>query len=80
MTARVRIAMREQRGEAGDGYAALSYVLAGPLLYGGLGWVGDHFLGTVFLTLVGVVIGLALSVYVLYKRFGAPPVATDTTH
>lgn len=72
--------MSEQRGAAGDGYAALSYVLAGPLLYGGLGWVGDHFLGTGFLTLVGVVLGLALSAYVLYKRYGVPPEATDTTH
>jgi ATP synthase protein I len=62
--------MSERRGEAGDGYAALSYILAGPLLYGGLGWVGDHLLGTIFLLPLGVVGGLALSVFVIYKRYG----------
>jgi len=44
--------------------------LAGPLLYGGLGWVGDHLIGTVFLLPLGVVGGLALSVFVIYKRYG----------
>jgi len=62
--------MSEQRGEAGDGYAALSYILAGPLLYGGLGWVADHLLGTILFLPLGVVGGLALSVFVIYKRFG----------
>jgi F0F1-type ATP synthase assembly protein I len=62
--------MSERRGEAGDGYAALSYILAGPLLYGGLGWVADHLIGTVFLMPLGLVGGLALSVFVIYKRYG----------
>jgi ATP synthase protein I len=62
--------MSERRGAAGDPYAALSYILAGPLLYGGLGWVADHLLGTIFLLPLGVVGGLALSVFVIYKRYG----------
>jgi F0F1-type ATP synthase assembly protein I len=62
--------MSERRGEAGDSYGALSYILAGPLLYGGLGWVADHLLGTIFFLPLGVVGGLALSVFVIYKRYG----------
>lgn len=72
--------MSQQRRDAGDGYAALSYILAGPLLYGGLGWVGDHFLKTVFLTPAGVVLGLALSVLVIYKRYGATAQSADSAH
>ncbi|WP_172804044.1 hypothetical protein [Auraticoccus monumenti] len=48
----------------------LSYVLAGPVVYGGLGWVGDHFLGTQFLLPVGAVLGIVLSVYMIVKRYG----------
>lgn len=64
--------MSERRGEAGDGYAALSYILAGPLLYGGLGWLADHLLGRVLFLPLGIVGGLALSVFIIYKRFGIP--------
>jgi ATP synthase protein I len=64
--------MSERRGEAGDAYGALSYILAGPLLYGGLGWVADHLLGTILFLPVGIVGGLALSIFVIYRRFGTP--------
>lgn len=63
--------MSERRGEAGDSYGALSYIVAGPLLYGGLGWVADHLLGTILFLPLGVVGGLALSVFVIYKRYAA---------
>lgn len=63
--------MSERRGEAGDSYGALSYILAGPMLYGGLGWVADRLLGTILFLPLGIVGGLALSVFVIYKRFGS---------
>lgn len=53
-----------------EGMRALSYVIAGPVVYGGLGWVGDHFLGTQFLLPVGAVLGIVLSVYMIVKRYG----------
>ncbi|HSN10574.1 MAG TPA: hypothetical protein VLS51_00495 [Propionibacteriaceae bacterium] len=62
--------MSERRGEAGDGYAALSYILAGPLLYGGLGWLADRLLGRVLFLPLGIVGGLALGTFIIYKRFG----------
>lgn len=51
--------------------AILSYLIAGISLYGGLGWLGDHFLNTRFLLPVGFVAGMAISVYVIIKRYGS---------
>ena len=54
---------------AGDAaWTAFSELLAGAILYGGLGWVGDHFLGTSFLLPLGVLIGLAAAVFLIYRR------------
>jgi F0F1-type ATP synthase assembly protein I len=63
--------MSDPKGNDGDGIAALSYILAGLLLYGGLGWLGDRWLGTSFLLPAGLILGLALGVYLVVKRYGA---------
>ncbi|MGV8847172.1 hypothetical protein [Tessaracoccus sp.] len=49
---------------------ALSYILAGLILYGGLGWLGDHYLHTEWLLPVGLISGLAASTYLIIKRYG----------
>lgn len=54
-----------------DGLAVLSYILAGLLLYGGLGWLGDHYLGTTWLLPVGLIVGFVSSIYLIYKRYGS---------
>lgn len=61
--------MKDSR-ESHDGYRALSYLIAGPALYGGLGWLGDHYLSTTFLLPVGIVVGMALSVILVIRRYG----------
>ena len=65
---------RSERGEKLDGMnlgmRVLSYLISGVLLYGFLGWVGDHFLGTNFLLPIGIVAGAALGCYVIIRRFG----------
>lgn len=53
-----------------QGVMVLSYLIGGVLVYGGLGWLGDHFLGTGFLLPLGIVLGAALAVYTIIKRFG----------
>jgi ATP synthase protein I len=71
-------------GAAGEAAAwtVLAYLLTGPLLYGGLGWLADRWLGTepVFV-LVGIVGGMALALYVVWVRYGThdrrPPSASD---
>ncbi len=77
-----REVMSQHRGElAGmdQGMRVLSYLIAGVLVYGGLGWVGDHYLGTSFLLPIGIVLGAAGGCYVIIRRYGqfAGPVASS---
>jgi len=51
------------------GMRIVAEMLAGILFYGGIGWLGDHFLHTGFLLPAGLVIGFGLSVYLVFKRF-----------
>jgi len=51
------------------GMRIVAELLAGLLLYGGLGWIGDHFLHTNFLLPVGLLVGFGLSIYLVFKRF-----------
>lgn len=59
-------------GEAAA-WTVLAYLISGPFLYGGLGWLADRWLGTfpVFV-LIGVLGGMALALYVVWVRYGAP--------
>lgn len=54
-----------------DGMAVLSYILAGLIFYGGLGWAGDHFLHTNWLLPMGLILGLVSSIYLIIKRYGS---------
>lgn len=51
-----------------QGMRALSYLISGVLLYGALGWVGDHFLHTSFLLPIGIVVGAAFGIYSTIRR------------
>jgi ATP synthase protein I len=53
-----------------QGMRVLSYLIGGVLLYGALGWLADHLLGTGFLLPVGIVLGAAGGVYVIIRRYG----------
>ena len=65
---------RSQGGEKLDGMnlgmRVLSYLISGVALYGFLGWLGDHFLGTSFLLPIGIVVGASLGCYTIIRRFG----------
>jgi F0F1-type ATP synthase assembly protein I len=54
-----------------QGMQVLSYLISGVVFYGGLGWLGDHFLGTGFLLPVGIVLGAGFGIYLVVQRFGA---------
>jgi hypothetical protein len=53
----------------GAGWTVMAYLLTGPLLYGGLGRLLDLWLGTSFITPLGVVGGMALAIYVIAVRY-----------
>ncbi len=52
-------------------WSALGSLLAGPLVWGGVGLLADRWLGTSpALTVTGVVVGAITAFYIVYVRFG----------
>jgi ATP synthase protein I len=60
----------EASGTGHGAWGAFGYLVAGVGMYGGLGWLGDHYLRTSFLLPVGILVGLALALYLVFKRYG----------
>jgi ATP synthase protein I len=58
--------------DSGAGYTAISYLIGGMLVWGGIGWLVDHWLGTKGIAMgIGAVIGGAAGVYLIARRLGA---------
>lgn len=66
-------------GGVDRGMRVLSYLISGVVFYGLLGWLGDHLLGTMFLLPIGIVLGAAMGVYVIIRRYGGEPDAAAPT-
>ncbi|OYN99387.1 hypothetical protein CGZ94_07140 [Enemella evansiae] len=56
----------------------LSYLIAGLLCYGGLGWLLDRWLQTSFLMPIGLVLGAGLGVYIVIRRMSHEQSETAT--
>lgn len=56
--------------EQDSAWRAFAYLLSGPLVYGGIGALADQWLGTSWLVGVGIVAGMALSLYLIWFRYG----------
>ena len=67
----------------GTGYDIFSYLIAGMLAYGGIGWLIGHFAHISLLFPIGMLVGLAISVgWIIYRygrltRLGTPPKGDD---
>lgn len=48
----------------------LGTLLSGLLVWGGIGWLVDRWLGTGFALPTGMILGMIGSFYLIYKRFG----------
>lgn len=59
-----------QPSEGAGAWGAFGYLISGPALYGGLGWLLDRYLDTSFLFPIGLLLGIALALYLMFKRFG----------
>lgn len=57
--------------EADAAWRSVAYLLTGPLVYGAGGWLLDRVLGTGYLVGVGIVVGMALSLYLIWFRYGS---------
>lgn len=54
------------------GYVAISYLIGGMVVWGGIGWLVDRWLGTEGIALgIGAVLGEAAGVYLIARRLGA---------
>ncbi|HET6214744.1 MAG TPA: AtpZ/AtpI family protein [Micromonosporaceae bacterium] len=56
---------------AGQGWTAISYLIAGILVWGVIGWLVDRWLHTGGVaTAIGALVGAAGGIYLIYLRFG----------
>lgn len=60
----------EEADGVNQGLTVLSYLIAGVLVWGGVGWLADRALNTGFLTPLGIVAGAAAAIYLVIVRFG----------
>ena len=57
------------RGEEGALWSIFGYLLSGLLIWGGLGWALDKWLNTGYFLLIGLLLGMGASVYLVWMRF-----------
>jgi hypothetical protein len=55
---------------AAEGWAVVGTLLAGMLVWGGIGWLIDLWLDTTFVKAIGVIVGTAASIYLVVVKYG----------
>jgi F0F1-type ATP synthase assembly protein I len=48
----------------------VSYLISGPVMFAGIGWALDRWLETAFFVPVGIFVGMAVSLYLVWVRYG----------
>jgi ATP synthase protein I len=68
----------QKRGPEDDGrdfanaaWSIPGYLLSGIAIYGGIGWLLDRWLGTSAFFPIGIALGVVLSVYGIYRKYGS---------
>lgn len=82
-TAKVRSAMAESSATSSQpphSSSAPSYLVAGVLFYGMVGWLLDQWLGTRFLVAAGVLLGAGLGTYMMIVHLRRQTAAADLEH
>ncbi len=64
---------------ANEGWAVLSTLLGGLLVWGAIGWLLDHWWHTHMATPIGVLLGMVLGIYAVVARYGRAPMPTAST-
>jgi F0F1-type ATP synthase assembly protein I len=64
----------DESGDSGIAWSIIGTLVAGVLVWGGVGWLVDRWLGTdsVFLV-IGLLVGFAASMYLVFVRYGKNP-------
>lgn len=55
------------------GWSSTSTMLGGIVVWGGVGWLLDHWWSTRFATPIGAIMGMALGIYAVVARYGRAP-------
>lgn len=61
---------RSSRGEESALWSILGYLISGQIVWGGIGWLIDRWLGTSFVVLIGLLVGMGSSIYLVWLRYG----------
>jgi F0F1-type ATP synthase assembly protein I len=57
---------------ADEGWAVMTTLIGGFVVWGGIGWLMDRWLGTRLFTPIGLIVGMALGIYAVVARYGRP--------
>jgi F0F1-type ATP synthase assembly protein I len=57
---------------ADEGWAVLSTLISGFVVFGGIGWLLDRWWDTHLMVPIGLIVGMALSIYAVVMQFGRP--------
>jgi len=58
---------------ADTGWAVIGTMLSGMAVWGGAGWLLDRWLDTKVFAPVGIILGMAVAIYVVVVKYGAAP-------
>jgi ATP synthase protein I len=61
---------RQNKRDENAMWTIFGYLLSGLLFWGGAGYAADKWLGTRYLTLVGLLVGMGGAIYLVWLRFG----------
>ena len=69
---KIRPTVRPASKGADEGWAVLSTLISGFVVFGGIGWLLDQWWGTRLMTPIGLVVGMSLGIYAVVMQFGRP--------
>jgi F0F1-type ATP synthase assembly protein I len=62
------------------GYAVIGTLISGMAVWGGAGWLLDQWLDTRVFFPVGIILGMAVAIYLVVARFGGLPSPSGAPH
>ena len=65
---------------ADEGWAVLSTLISGFVVFGGIGWLLDRWWDTHLMVPIGLIVGMALSIYAVVMQFGRPDAVGEAEH
>src|SRR3954449_9054465 len=75
---RPRPAQPARGGSGADtGWAIIGTMLSGMAVWGGAGWLLDWWLDIKVFLPVGIILGMAVSIYMVVVKYGGPPASPE---